>query len=215
MAKIRILIADDHAVLRAGLRLLINAQADMEVVAEAKDGVEALARAGDTSPDVISLDFSMPGQSGVKLIERLRKEHPRTRVLVVTMHDDPAILSAVLAAGASGYLVKTAADTELLTAIRTVHQGRVFVNAQAEPKPGTGPALAGGPPELLSQREVEVLQLLVQGHTNKEISSKLFVSVKTVESHRARIMDKLGLRSRAELVRYALATGLLGATPPE
>src|SRR5690349_14386451 len=130
MAKIRVLLADDHTVLRSGLRMLLNAQPDMEVVAEAANTQEALAAARQTRPDVLSLDLTMPGGGGIKLIEVLRQECPQTHVVVLTMHDDPAYLRAVLAAGGSGYVVKTAADTELLTAIRAVFRGRIFFDMQ-------------------------------------------------------------------------------------
>jgi DNA-binding NarL/FixJ family response regulator len=226
MTKIRILIADDHAVLRAGLRMLINAQPDMEVVEEAADGTQALRKTRECSPDVLTLDLTMPGGSSIPLITQLRQECPQTRVLVLTMHDDPAYLRAVLSAGGFGYVVKTAADAELLTAIRAVSQGRTFVdlnlpastfqNVLGKQAGGDSarPGEAAGP---LSQREREVLELLVQGHTNQEIADRLFLSVKTIETYRARITDKLGLRTRADLVRYAMEMGLLtpGKFTPE
>jgi two-component system response regulator NreC len=219
MAKIRVLIADDHALLRTGLRLLINAQADMEVVGEAADGHEVLRKAAAVGPDVVTLDLTMPGGSSIKTIELLRQECPRTRVLVLTMHDDPSYVRTALAAGGVGYIVKTAADGELLTAIRAVHRGRTFVDANLTDGPGPGilGSPAGGgkagtvePASPLSERELEVLQLLAQGYTNQEIGTRLCLSVKTIETYRARVMDKLGLRSRADLTRYALEIGLLG-----
>jgi two-component system, NarL family, response regulator NreC len=222
MARIRVLLADDHAVLRAGLRLLINAQPDMEVVGEAANTTEARELARALAPDVLTLDLTMPGGSSVQLIERLRQEQPQTRVLVLTMHDDTAYLRAVLAAGGAGYLVKTAADAELLSAIRSVWRGRIFVDVDLNK--GTPPAPLGGPAGAgaaavpgLSSREREVLTLLAQGHTNQEIAGRLFLSVKTIETYRGRIAEKLGLRTRAELYRYALETGLLGRaeTGPE
>ncbi len=208
MAKTRVLIADDHAVLRAGLRMLLNAQADMQVVGEASSAREALELALETRPDVMTLDLSMPGGSSVKIIEKLRTECPQTRVVVLTMHDDPAYLRTVLAAGGSGYVVKTAADSELLTAIRAVARGRTFVDldmAKHSAVPTTGDASA------LSQREREVLNQLAQGHTNQEIADRLYLSVKTVETYRSRIATKLGLRSRADIIRYAMETGILGS----
>lgn len=215
MAKIRVLIADDHAVLRAGLRLLINAQADLEVVGEAGNGSETLHQTRALVPDVLTLDLSMPGGSVIPIIEKLRREIPQTRVLVLTMHDDPAYLRTVLAAGGSGYVVKKAADAELLTAIRAVHQGRAFVNLDLDggpPAPLEAPGTAA-----LSQREREVLALLAQGHTNQVIADRLYLSVKTIETYRTRIADKLGLKTRADLVRYALEMGILapGKTDPE
>ena len=224
MAKIRVLIADDHAVLRAGLRMLINAQPDLEVVGEAANAREALTQAKALTPDVLTLDLSMPGGGSVKTIERLRQECPRTRVLVLTMHDDAAYLRAVLAAGGSGYVVKSAADAELLTALRAVARGRTFVDLDLDPlqapltlgQDATRPNSPGG--QALSRRENEVLELLAQGLTNKEIAERIFLSVKTIETYRARLMEKLGLRTRADLVRYALEMGLLTSNkkpPPQ
>ena len=221
MAKIRVLLADDHAVLRAGLHHLIDAQPDMEVVGEAGNGQEALRQTKALTPDVLTLDLSMPGGSVIPVIERLRQECPKTRVLVLTMHDDPAYLRTVLAAGGSGYVVKKAAADELLTAIRAVHQGRAFVDLDlgtgASPTLLDASARSTGTAGVLSQREREVLELLAQGHTNQAIADKLFLSVKTIETYRTRIADKLGLRTRADLVRYALETGILspGKAGPE
>ena len=222
MAKIRVLIADDHAILRAGLRMLINAQPDMEVVGEAADSFEALRQAGEANPDVLTLDLTMPGGSGVKTLERVRQECPQTRVLVVTMHEDPAYLHAALAAGGSGYVVKSAADGELLTAIRALAQGRTFVSmkltgsdthqifghqassTQAPPRPRASP---------LSPREQDVLKLLAQGYTNQEVGTRLHVSVKTVETHRTQLMERLDIHGIAGLVRYAIRAGMLNVDP--
>ena len=210
--KIRVLIADDHAVLRAGLRMLLDAQSDMQVVGEAADGAEAVNRTAELKPDVILLDLSMPGPPGTATIERLVRLTPSPRVLVLTMHDDPAYLGAALHARASGYVVKKAADVELLNAIRVVHRGGTFVNLT---RPGQGehrdPALAAAdtPPPPLSQREIDVLRLLALGHTNQEAAKELALSVKTVETHRKRLRTKLGLKSRAELYRFAVEARLL------
>jgi DNA-binding NarL/FixJ family response regulator len=217
MPRIRVLIADDHAVLRAGLRMLIEAQPDMKVVGEAADGPETVSQARDLESDVVLLDLSMPGLPGTATIERLVRLDRRPRILVLTMHDDPAYLGSALQAGASGYIVKKAADVELLTAIRVVHRGGSFVKLT---RPGEGVQGNGipdasrdwadfGQPKPLSRREVEVLRLLAQGHTNQEAAERLSVSIKTVETHRQRLKDKLGLKSRAELVRFALECGLL------
>jgi DNA-binding NarL/FixJ family response regulator len=216
MSKLRIVLADDHALLRAGLAVLINAQSDMEVVAQASTTDEAMAAVTGTQPDVLVLDLTMPGGSSVKAIEGLRQQCPQTKILVLTMHDDPAYLRSTLAAGSSGYLVKTASDAELLSALRTVAQGRKAINlslssdemqtvlgAVANKTGHSGPAV-------LSKREQEVLQLLARGHTNQKIADKLFLSVKTIETYRSRIGEKLGLRDRAELVTYAMKVGLLG-----
>ena len=217
MPRIRVLIADDHAVLRAGLRLLIGAQADMEVVGEAASGPETVRSAQATTPDVVLLDLSMPGARFTQTIEELVRVAPSSRVLVLTMHDDPAYLRAALLAGASGYIVKKAADVELLTAIRAVRNGRTFVDLT---RPGeqvqshevrrvSRGSLAAGHSRPLSRREAEVLRLLAQGHTNQEAADQLGVSVKTIETHRKRLSDKLGLKSRAQLFRFAVEAGLL------
>src|SRR4051794_37682851 len=218
MAKIRVLVVDDHSVVRAGLRTMIDGQVDMEVGGEAASSREALSRADALAPDVMTLDLTMPGGSSIKMIERLGREYPRCRVLVLTMHDDPSYLRAALAAGGSGYVVKTAPEAELLTAIRAVARGRTFVGldlagAEGGPAPGrpAGGALTpgGGPASPLSQREREVLELLAQGHTNQAIGDRLYLSVKTIETYRARIAEKLGLRTRADIIRYAIEIGLL------
>lgn len=215
MARIRILLADDHAVLRAGLRALITSQPDMDVVGEAGDGDEAARKAATLRPDVAIVDITMPGPGGIKTIERIRRDAPATRVLVLTMHDVPAYLRAALAAGAVGYVVKRAADSELIAAIRDVHRGRTVLDSslatqvvqsgvRRRPSPG------GAAPSPLSPREREVLELVAQGYTNQQIADRFGLSVKTVETYRARLVEKLGLQSRAELVRYALDSGLLG-----
>jgi two-component system response regulator NreC len=222
MAKIRVLIVDDHAIVRAGLRMLINPQPDMEIVGEASEGPEALRQAREANPDVLTLDLTMPGGGGLKILERLRQACPQTRVLVLTMHEDPSYLRAALAAGASGYVAKSAVDADLLAAIRSVAQGRTFVTMNLSDI-GTHQVLGDQPThtellprphiKLLSSREQEVLKLLAQGYTNQEVGTRLCLSVKTIETYRARLADKLGLRSRADLTRYALEVGLLGPVP--
>jgi two-component system response regulator NreC len=217
MPRIRVLVADDHAVLRAGLKLLINAQSDMEVVGEAGGGPETVRSAQATAPHVVLLDLSMPGARFTQTIEQLVQVAPSSRVLVLTMHDDPAYMRAALLAGASGYIVKKAADVELLTAIRAVHYGRTFVDLTRPGEQAGGQEVrhvsrdspVGGQPRPLSQREAEVLRLLAQGHTNQEAADHLAVSVKTIETHRKRLSDKLGLKSRAQLFRFAVEVGLL------
>ena len=218
MTKIRVLIVDDHAIVRAGLRMLINPQPDMEVMGEAADGHEALCQARAANPDVLTLDLTMPGGGGLKTMERLRQACPQTRVLVLTMHEDPSYLRAALAAGASGYVAKSAVDGDLLAAIRSVAQGRTFVTMNLSDKGthqvlGDQPTRTESPVKLLSPREQEVLKLLAQGYTNKEVGTQLCLSVKTIETYRARLADKLGLRSRADLTRYALEMGLLDPGP--
>lgn len=216
MAKTRILLADDHAVLRTGLRMLINSQPDMEVVGEAASGEDALRITRELRPDLVLMDLTMPGAGGVEATARIQREAPGVRVLALTMHDDPAYLRAALAAGASGYVLKRAADTELLSAIRITHRGETFLApslAGAVVQEALGRKARGAdakpPHDSLSEREREVLRLVAQGHTNQEVAERLFLSVKTVETYRARLMDKLGLRTRADLVRYAISAGLL------
>ena len=218
-SKIRVLIVDDHAIVRAGLRLLISGQEDMTVVGEAgstQDGIEAAER---LSPDVALFDLSLPGEGGIEAIRHLRRTRPRVRTVALTMHDDPAYMRSVRSAGGSGYVVKRAAGSELLLAIRTVRDGRWFVSpmiAEAEdqepPEPSTSletSGAAGAALERLSARERQVLVLLAHGHTHAEMAEQLGISVKTVETHRARLSEKLGLKSRADLVRLALDAGLL------
>lgn len=215
MAKIRVLVADDHAVLRSGLRLLINLQSDMQVVGEAGSHDEALRLARELKPDVLTLDLTMPGGTGVKVIETLSRECPKTRVVVLTMHDDAAYFRVVMAAGAAGYVVKQSADTELLDAIRCVAKGKTFAQVQLAAASDRPPFMSGqpkGPASListLSEREREVLTMVAQGHTNQAVADRLDLSVKTVESYRARLMTKLGLNNRAELTRLAIEAGLL------
>jgi two-component system, NarL family, response regulator NreC len=218
MSKIRILIVDDHAILRAGLRMLINMQPDLEVVSEAMDGHEALLKAREMKPDIALMDLTMPKSGGLQALEQLRLVCPETRILVLTMHDDPAYARSVLASGGSGYVVKRAADSDLLAAIRAVYRGRTFVDPTLAGRlvqdllgkqASAGSADKGARGSLLSPREREVLHLLAQGYTNQQAAKWIMVSVKTVETYRTRIAQKLGLHSRAELTRYALESGLL------
>ncbi|HXF64222.1 MAG TPA: response regulator transcription factor [Caldilineaceae bacterium] len=213
---IRIVVADDHAVLRAGLMALLNDEPDMEVVGEASDGAAALRVVQAVRPDVVLLDINMPGMNGLEALEGLRRTAPDSRVLVLTMHDDETYLRQVLASGGSGYVLKQAADKELLSAIRTVHSGGTFLHpahAQALLAPPGSQQPAAGAQEQqlaqLSEREREVLRLIALGYSNKEIAEMLFLSVKTVETYKARVMEKLGLTTRAALVRFALQHGLL------
>jgi|688.fasta_scaffold31431_7 DNA-binding NarL/FixJ family response regulator len=214
--KIRIVLVDDHAVLRAGLTALLNAEADMTVVGEAGDGAASLPVIADRQPDVVLLDINMPNMGGLEALGELRKVAPKSRVLILTMHDDQTYLRQALAQGAAGYVLKQAADTELLTAIRTVYHGGAFLHpshAQAllSPNPiaASGPSSTSDDISLLSERELEVLKLIALGHANKEIAEMLYLSVKTVETYKTRIMEKLNLTSRAALVRFALKHGLL------
>lgn len=217
MAEITILLVDDHAVLRAGLRLLLDSQPDMRVLGEAGDAREALAHAENLKPGVILLDLTLPGLGGLTALPTLRKAAPEARILILTMHDDVGYLRQALCAGASGYVLKKAADSELLCAIRAVMRGEVYIH------PALTRALIGDlipaaaethdPWETLSEREHEVLILVARGHTAAEIAQQLNLSPKTVETYRARAMEKLHLRSRAALVQFALARDLLADTP--
>ena len=214
--KIKVMIADDHAILRAGLRMLVNAQADMEVVSEAPDGEKAVQTARETRPDVALLDLTMPRVGGMKALEEMTRDCRELRVLVLTMHDDPAYLRAALAAGASGYLLKRAVDAELIAAIRAVHRGGIFVDPRlanvlvqdvlAKRSTKAGPTR---PVNILSQRELQVLTLVARGYTSAEIAKQIFVGVKTIETYRSRLADKLGLRTRSDVIRFAIQMGLL------
>lgn len=219
MEKIRVLIADDHAVLRAGLRMLINTQPDMMVVAEAGDGLQAVQQANDTRPEVVVMDITMPASGGIPAIEQISQALPQTHILVLTMHDDAAYLRSALAAGASGYVVKKSADSELISAIHAVHRGQMFVDLASSSsaiqeallnRPAKDQIRPGDSRGLLSQREKAVLSLIAQGYTNQQVADRLSLSVKTIETYRMRLAEKLELRSRADLTRYALEIGLIG-----
>jgi len=210
------MIVDDHAILRAGLRMLVNAQADMEVVSEAPDGEKAVQEVRETRPDVTLLDLTMPRLGGMKALQEMARDCRETRVLVLTMHDDPAYLRSALAAGASGYLLKRAVDTELLAAIRAVHRGGIFVDPRLAgvlvqdvlAKRGRK-AGATRPINILSDRELQVLSLVARGYTSAQIAKQIAVGVKTVETYRSRFAEKLGLRTRSDVVRFAMQMGLL------
>jgi two-component system, NarL family, response regulator NreC len=213
-SKIRVLIADDHAILRSGLRMLIEAQPDMTVVAEAENGNEAIRLARETSPAVVILDVTMPEKGGLHAIRDILKHNPAVRILLLTMHEEPAFLRTALAAGASGYVLKKSVDADLLSAIRAVSKGRVYVDSelatalvvQAVPERARG---EDQPSEVLSKRELQVLKLVAEGFSSREISQQIFIGTKTVETYRGRFAEKLGLKSRADIVRYALEIGLL------
>ncbi|HZO49770.1 MAG TPA: response regulator transcription factor [Gaiellaceae bacterium] len=210
-AQTRVLIVDDHAVVRAGLRMLLDAEDDIEPVGEAGNAREGVFEARSLKPDVILLDVVMPGQSGLEVLPQLVHENPDAKVLVLSMQDDPQYVREAFAAGASGYVLKEAADAEVVNAIREVARGGRYVH------PELGARLIAAEAEErrreaedpLSEREREVLRLLALGHTNQEIAKMLYISVRTAETHRAHIMQKLRLQTRAELVRYALEQGLL------
>jgi two-component system response regulator NreC len=214
--KIRVMIADDHAILRAGLKMLVNAQPDMEVISEASDGEKAVQVARETRPDVALLDLTMPRVGGMQALQQMARNCSETRVLVLTMHDDPAYLRSALAAGAAGYLLKRAVDAELLAAIRAVSSGGIFVDPRLAnvlvqdvlAKRGTK-AVPKRPANILSARELQVLKLVARGYTSAQIAKEIFVSVKTVETYRSRFAEKLGLRTRSDVIRFAAQMGLL------
>jgi two-component system response regulator NreC len=210
---VRILIADDHGVLRAGLRALLNAETDLEVVGEAADGHETLRLTRELDPDVVLLDISMPGPGGIEITRQVKRALPDTRVLILTVHEDESLLREAIRAGAAGYIIKRAVESELINAIRAVWRGDVYIHPAMTRAllQDVAPTRATDEPlvEPLTPRESEVLQLIAQGYTNRQIAETLTISVRTVETHRANLMDKLGLRSRVELVRYAREHGLL------
>jgi two-component system, NarL family, response regulator NreC len=208
---IRVLVVDDHAVVRSGLRLLIDAEEDMETVGEAGNVRDAIFEARTSNPDLILMDVVMPGESGLAGVPKLLNEHPDVKVLILSMQDDPRYLREAFAVGACGYVLKEAADTEVVTAIREVAAGGRYVHPELGARLIAADAEAARQAEEdpLSEREREVLRLLALGYTNQEIAKQLFISVRTAETHRAHVMQKLRLASRAELVRYAIAHGLL------
>jgi DNA-binding NarL/FixJ family response regulator len=210
----RVLLADDHETVRAGLRLIVNAQADMEVVGEAGDGRAAVARARELLPDVVVMDVSMPHLNGLKATEKLRQVCPQVKVLTLTRHTDDGYLQQILRAGASGYVLKQSPPAELLQAIRVVCGGGKYLDPAVTGKvmgayTGRAASVRVDANGSLSEREAEVLRLIAWGHSNKEIAARLGVSVKTVESHKANSMKKLGMQSRIDIVRFALLQGWL------
>jgi two-component system, NarL family, response regulator NreC len=207
------LIADDHGVLRAGLRALLKNEEGLTLVGEAADGETTLRLASRLRPDVVLLDLSMPGPGGVEVTRRMKEILPDTRVLVLTVHEDETLMREALRAGASGYIIKRAVESELINAIYSVSRGEVYVHPamtrfllNEAPPP---PVARKRDPAALTRRETEVLRLIVKGHTNSQVAEVLGISVRTVESHRANLLGKLGLQTRVELVRYAIENRLL------
>lgn len=214
MELIRIVLADDHSVVRAGLRALIDAQADMEVVGEAGDGVTALAQVEAVQPDLVVMDLSMPGLSGLEATEQLQARASGARVLVLSVHEDPTYLRRALEAGAAGYVLKRGATATLISALRAIAAGDIYLDPAlgatlAERIVGANGGARGEAPAL-SEREGGVLRLIAKGYSNKEIAARLDLSVKTVETYKARAMEKLSLGSRVDIVRYAHDQGWLG-----
>jgi DNA-binding NarL/FixJ family response regulator len=214
MTELRIFLADDHAVVREGLKALINSQPDMQVIGEAEDGRAACQRARDLQPDIVILDVSMPHLNGAQAAEQLKRVCPNAKVLALTVHEDTGYLRQLLEAGAAGYVLKRSAAEELIRAIRIVAAGGIYLDPNLAGKlvnrfvrkQSTNDVLQGSD---LSDRETEVLRLMAQGYSNKEIAAQLNISIKTVETYKARSMEKLGLHSRVEIVRYALQQGWL------
>ena len=207
---IRIVLADDHAVVRTGLRMLLDSEDGLEVVAEASDIEGARRYVRGHHPSVLVLDLNMPGGSSLEAIPLIREESPETQIVVLTMQQEPAFARQALSGGALGYVLKEAADDELVEAVRQAAAGERFLNPRLGARLATEPP--PGPPDDLSQREVDVLRLIALGHTNAEIAAQLYLSVRTIETHRSHIQQKLRLSTRAELVGYALERGLINAS---
>jgi DNA-binding NarL/FixJ family response regulator len=208
--KIRILLVDDHTVVRRGIRMILSAQPDMEVVAEGKNGFEAIEAAGKTQPDVVIMDVNMEGMNGIEGARRIVENLPRCRVLALSMHRDAVYVREMLKAGAKGYLVKDADDDALLDAVRAVARGDAYLSPSVADSVLTDYRRhVTNPMDLLTAREREVLQLIAEGQTNKDIASQLSLSVYTVEAHRGRLMEKLNLHSTGELVRFAMRNGFI------
>jgi two-component system response regulator NreC len=215
LEKIRVLLADDHTILRAGLKMMLNAQPDIEAVGEASDGKQAISEAERLCPDVVIMDITMPECNGIEATRQIKRILPEVRVLVLTMHENEEYLFQTLRAGAAGYMLKEAADTDLISAIRVVSSGRFYLSPSAQSmlvsdylqRVHTGEERDSY--SALTEREREILKLVAEGYTNSQIGERLFISPKTVDTHRTHIMDKLNLHSRAELVKYAMRRGLL------
>jgi two-component system, NarL family, response regulator NreC len=215
MTKIHILLADDHTILRAGLKMMLNAQPDMEVVGEAPDGRQAIAETQRLQPDIILMDITMPEMNGIEATRHIKKLVPESKILILTMHEHDEYVFQALRAGASGYMLKEAADTELISALHVIQSGQFYLSPVAQS------VLVGDYLQRvrigeekdsyssLTEREREILKLVAEGYTNTQIAERLVISPKTVDTHRTHIMDKLNLHSRAELVKYAMRRGLL------
>ena len=211
MDKIKILMVDDHAVLRDGIRALLGLHDDIEIVGEASEGTEAIERTRELAPDVVVMDIAMPGMEGLEATRRIRKKSPKVKVLVLTQYDNREYIISAIRAGAAGYVPKRALGSELVSAIRAVHQGGSFLY------PSAAAALIQDylhkaedePYDRLTAREREILKLIADGHTSREIAETLFISLKTVLGHRTKIMEKLGIHNRTELIKYAMRKGLV------
>jgi len=212
---IRILLADDHNILRAGLRVLLNTEPEFEVVGEAADGNQAMQLAATLSPDIVLMDINMPGLGGVEATKRLKEMQPEIHVLILTVHEDESLLRETIHAGASGYVVKRAAEAELIQAIQAISQGDIYIHPSMtrallkDLAPASSPKPSTSIQSTLTKREVDVLRLVARGYTNNQVAELLSISPRTVEGHRANLMQKLDLHSRVELVEYAEEHGLL------
>lgn len=215
MNRIKVLIADDHALFREGIRALLSGYDDFEVVGEAADGAEAIERVKERRPDIVLMDIAMPGLGGLEATLELKKLFPELKILILTQHDNREYLYRFLRAGVSGYVLKRAAGTELAAAIRAVHQGGTFLHPEMAPAvvegylEGIRPSEVEDPYETLTDREKQVLKLVAEGKTNKEIAAILDISVKTAMGHRANLMEKLGIHNRVALVKFALQRGIV------
>jgi two-component system response regulator NreC len=212
--RITLVLADDHAVVRAGLRMLLQAEPGHQVLAEAGTAVDALRYTRAHRPSVLLLDLNMPGRSSLEMIPEILEAAPETAVVVLTMQEDPAFARQALRAGALGYVLKEAADEELLQAVRLAAHGQTYLNPRLGARLAAEPAVPAALPDDLTEREVEVLRLIALGHTNSEIAAQLYLSVRTIESHRAHIQQKIRRTSRAELVQYALEHGFVSSGRP-
>ncbi|WP_428304349.1 response regulator [Lacipirellula sp.] len=213
MATLTVVLADDHSVVREGLKSLIAAEPDMKVVGEASDGLAAVVMIDRLAPDVAVVDVSMPGLNGVEATRRIRQDSPKVKVLALTVHEDRSYLRQILDAGANGYVLKRAASQALIGAIRAIASGGTYIDpgiaAKLVKRPGHGTISSTASADGMSAREEEVLRLIAQGFSNKEIAARLAVSTKSVETYKARCMEKLGLTSRVEIVRFAVQEGWL------
>jgi two-component system response regulator NreC len=216
MSNIRVVLAEDHTIVRKGLRSLLDAETDIEVVGEAGDGRQAVQQVGELHPDIVLMDITMPGLNGLEATRQIKQRYPEVQVLVLTMHATEEYIRQILRAGASGYLVKQAAVSELVLAIRAVQAGGCFLSPSIskaivdEYSRQVDATLGEARYDRLTNREREVLQLVAEGHSSREIGETLCISVKTVEAHRASLMEKLDLHNVAEVTRYAIARGLIG-----